>query len=279
MENLYVDQLIKNSSKPFLSLHQVNYKYPGNRDSEGVTALQSISFDVEEREFIGILGPSGCGKSTLLRIIAGFLHPDSGEIRMDGELIQGPDCHRGVIFQAPTLYAWLNVEDNIAFGLKMRKIPANERKQLTKKFVDLVGLTGFEKKKPYELSGGMKQRVALARTLVNHPRLLLMDEPFGALDAFTRQNMQALVRKIWFQKKNTVFLITHDVDEALSLATRIIVLSDRPGRILKEFRTNFKKCISSDDQRVDTYQPEYISLRKEILKIICHPAETAIENG
>jgi taurine transport system ATP-binding protein len=278
MESLYAAPL-KSSYKPLLSLHQVNYKYPGNRDSNGVAALQSVSFSVEEGEFIGILGPSGCGKSTLLRIIAGFIHPDSGEIRMDGELIQGPDCHRGVIFQVPTLYAWLNVQDNIAFGLKMRRVPADERKQLTEKYIDLVGLTGFEKNRPYELSGGMKQRAALARTLVNHPGLLLMDEPFCALDAFTRQNMQTLVRKIWRQTKNTVFFITHDVDEALSLATRIIVLSDRPGRILKEFRTNFTNCIFSDDQRVNTYQPEYISLRKEILNIIFHPAETAIENG
>jgi taurine transport system ATP-binding protein len=263
----------KDTENTLLSLRQVNYQYPGTRDKDGVTALQSITLDVSEREFIGILGPSGCGKSTLLRIIAGFLHPTSGEVRMDGEVIKGPDWHRGVIFQSPTLYAWLNVKDNIAFGLKMRKIPVGERYTLTKKYIDLVGLTGFESNRPYELSGGMKQRVALARTLVNHPRILLMDEPFGALDAFTRQNMQSLVRKIWHQTENTVFLITHDVDEALRLATRIVVLSDRPGRILDEFHADFTNRISAGDPELDGCRSEYRKLKKDILKLIHPPNE------
>ena len=275
MGTIRVEQMRKDGSEPFLSLRQVYYSYPGGRKGNGVAALQAVSIDVRERDFIGILGPSGCGKSTLLKIIAGFLHPVSGEVRMDGELIQGPDWHRGVIFQSPTLYAWLNVQDNIAFGLKMRKVPADERDLLTEKYIDLVGLNGFEKSRPYELSGGMKQRVALARTLVNHPRILLMDEPFGALDAFTRQNMQSLVRKIWNQTGNTVFLITHDVDEALSLATRIIVLSDRPGRILSEFHSDFTTRISDRERETVCYQPEYTRLRKEILKFI-HPPNEAV---
>lgn len=256
----------KNYKDYVVSLKDVNLKYSGEKDD--VIALQHINLDIKEGEFICILGPSGCGKSTLLKIIAGFLKPSEGTAKMDGETISGPDWHRGVVFQSPTLYPWLNIHDNVAFGLKMRKFPKAHTEELTYKYLELVGLNGFEKHKPYELSGGMKQRASLARVLVNNPRMILMDEPFGALDALTRQNMQTLIRTIWTKTKNTVFLITHDVDEALSLASRIIVMSSRPGKILKEFNTDFTYDVSQDNGEDVRYTSEYLGMRKEILKII-----------
>lgn len=241
-----------------------------NYDSEkgNVDVLKNVNLNIEEGEFICVLGPSGCGKSTLLKILAGFIKPCSGQALMEDETIKGPDYHKGVVFQNPVLYPWLNVEDNIAFGLKMRKFPKNEIEELTKKHLELVGLSGFDKYKPYELSGGMKQRVSLAKTLVNKPGLILMDEPFGALDALTRTNMQKLIRHIWNRSKNTVLLITHDVDEALELATRIIVLSDRPGTIVKEFSTSYTYDIIKNDNENIRYSEEYRNTREEILKII-----------
>ncbi|MGB5823025.1 MAG: ABC transporter ATP-binding protein [Proteocatella sp.] len=249
-----------------VSLKNMYFKYVSEKGN--VDVLQNINLNIKEGEFICVLGPSGCGKSTLLKILAGFIKPASGEALMDDEAINGPDYHKGVVFQNPVLYPWLNVEDNIAFGLKMRKFPKNEIAELTKKYLELVGLSGFGKYKPYELSGGMKQRVSLAKTLVNKPRLILMDEPFGALDALTRNNMQKLIRKIWIKTKNTVLLITHDVDEALELATRIIVLSDRPGTIVKEFNTSYTYDIIKNNNENIRYSDEYMYVREEILKII-----------
>ena len=241
-----------------------------NYDSEkgNVDVLKNVNLDIEEGEFICVLGPSGCGKSTLLKMLAGFIKPCLGQALMDDETIEGPDYHKGVVFQNPVLYPWLNVEDNIAFGLKMRKFPKNQIEELTKKHLELVGLSGFDKYKPYELSGGMKQRVSLAKTLVNKPRLILMDEPFGALDALTRTNMQKLIRHIWSKSKNTVLLITHDVDEALELATRIVVLSDRPGTIVREFNTSYTYDIIKNKNENIRYSEEYRNIREEILKII-----------
>lgn len=261
-----MEERVENMTDNVVTLKDIDLIYPGEKSK--VVALQGINLDIKEREFICVLGPSGCGKSTLLKIIAGFLQPSAGEARMDNKPIYGPDWHRGVIFQNPTLYPWLNVQDNIAFGLKMRKFPKNEINELTNRYLELVGLKGFEKHNPYELSGGMKQRASLARTLVNKPRMLLMDEPFGALDALTRQNMQTLIREIWIKTENTVLLITHDVDEALALATRVIVMSRRPGRILKEFHTDFTYRISGTEHEKVRYKPEYMEIREEILNII-----------
>lgn len=266
-----MNEKLKDRTGYIVTLDNVNFKYPDNKG--GVIALENINLDIREREFICVLGPSGCGKSTLLKIIAGFYRPTSGEAKMGDELIHGPDWHRGVIFQNSTLYPWLNVQDNIAFGLKMRRFPENEIKELTDRYIGLVGLKGFEMHKPYELSGGMKQRVSLARTLVNKPEMLLMDEPFGALDALTRQNMQDLTREIWAKTGNTVLLITHDVDEALALATRIIVMSRRPGRILNVFNTNFTYAISKAEHEKVRYEPLYMKMREEILNIINSQSE------
>ncbi|MHC1719171.1 MAG: ABC transporter ATP-binding protein [Clostridiaceae bacterium] len=257
---------MKKKIENVVTLKDINLKYSG-ADGE-MEALHDINLEIKEGEFICLLGSSGCGKSTLLNIIAGFLKPGEGEARMDNKIIEGPDWHKGVVFQSSTLYPWLSVKDNISFGLKMRRFQRDEMDKLTKEFIELVGLTGFENSKPYELSGGMKQRASLARVLVNKPRMILMDEPFGALDALTRQNMQSLIRKIWLKTNNTVFMITHDVDEALSLATRVIVMSKRPGTIISEFKTDFTYSITDEIHERTRYTSRYMELREEILDLI-----------
>jgi len=258
-----------------VSLKNLYVRYAGEKGE--VEALQGVNLNIKEGEFICILGPSGCGKSTLLKILAGFINQSEGEALIDNESIGSPDWHRGVVFQNPVLYPWLNVEDNVSFGLKMRKFPKQEITELTSRYLELVGLSGFGKYRTYELSGGMRQRVSLARVLVNKPRLILMDEPFCALDALTRQNMQNLMRQIWNKTNNTVLLITHDVDEALELATRIIVMSKRPGTILKEFDTNFTFNISKTNSENVRYTKKYIDTREEILRIInCQNYEFAV---
>ncbi len=249
-----------------ITLKDIRYKYSG--DNGEVEALHDINLNIRDGEFICLLGSSGCGKSTLLNIIAGLIKPTEGKAEMDNKAIDGPDWHRGVVFQSSTLYPWLNIKENISFGLKMRGFPKDEMDVLTDEFIKLVGLNDFENSKSYELSGGMKQRASLARVLVNKPRMILMDEPFGALDALTRQNMQCLIRKIWLKTKNTVFMITHDVDEALSLATKVIVMSKRPGTIISEFETDFTYSITNENYERTRYTSRYMELREEILDII-----------
>lgn len=267
-----MEELLKEEVQDVVTLNGVNLKYNGERGE--VTALQNVNLDIEKGEFICVLGPSGCGKSTLLNIIAGFLKPTEGDASMLGKKIDGASWERAVVFQTPTLYPWLNIHDNVAFGPKVRKIAKSEREALTKKYLELVELGDFGDHKPYELSGGMRQRASLARVLVNQPGMILMDEPFGALDALTRQNMQTLIRKIWNQTQNTVFLITHDVDEALALATRVIVMSSRPGRIVKEFHTDFTYDIGGVNKESARYTKEYMQIREEILNIINEQNET-----
>jgi len=272
-----MEEILRDERDYIVTLKDINLRYEGEKAE--VIALQNVNLNIREGEFICVLGPSGCGKSTLLKIIAGFHQPSEGEVKMDNDPIKGADWHRGVVFQSPTLYPWLNIQDNVAFGLKMRKFPKKEIKELTNKYLELVGLKDFGKYKPYELSGGMKQRASLARILVNKPRMILMDEPFGALDALTRQNMQTLIREIWNKTKNTIFFITHDVDEALTLATRIIVMSSRPGRVVKEFNTDFTYNISGANQKSARYTSKYINMREEILNIInCQSKELKFQS-
>ncbi len=249
-----------------VSIKNASLQYAGEKGA--IDALQDINLDIHKGEFICVLGPSGCGKSTLLNIIAGFHKPTEGTAMMGDTPITSPDWHRGVVFQSPTLYPWLNIHQNVAFGLRMRKIDKDKIQSEVDKYLDLVGLNDFKKHKPYELSGGMKQRASLARVLVNQPSMILMDEPFGALDALTRANMQTLTREIWQKTENTIFLITHDVDEALSLATRVIVMSSRPGRIIKEFSTNFTYEMTNTTHTTARYSKEYMEIREEILEII-----------
>ncbi len=251
-----------NSTKrPLVELSGVSMLYGGKTQTD---ALTDIDLAINEGEFVCALGPSGCGKSTLLSIIAGLLAPTGGSVLMDGKPVTGVDSSRAVMFQTPTLYPWLTARGNVAFGPKMRGLSKDEVARQTEKYLELVGLSEFADSYPYELSGGMKQRAALARVLVNQPRMILMDEPLGALDALTRANMQGLIRRVWQETKSTIFFITHDVDEALSLATKVVVMSSRPGRIVMEQEIDFTDSADEDIR----YSPEYKALRKDILSKI-----------
>ena len=254
------------NDKIVVSIKHANLEYDSEKGK--VLALKDANLDIHKGEFICVLGPSGCGKSTLLNIIAGFHKPTSGSATMNEKAIEGPDWRRGVVFQTPPLYPWLNIYENIAYGPKKRKMPKEKIETEVNKYIELVGLKDFKKQKPYELSGGMRQRASLARVLVNEPEMILMDEPLGALDALTRTNMQALIREIWNKTGNTIFFITHDVDEALALATRVIVMSARPGRIVKEFQTDFTYDFGGPNQEAARYSKEYMEIREEILNII-----------
>lgn len=214
-----------------LKVDNVSLDYDAN-DSNQVEALKDIFLEVEQGEFLTVLGPSGCGKSTLLDLLAGFIKPTQGCIYMHDEVIQKPSYKRGVVFQSPTLYPWLSIKDNISFGLRMRKVDPKITEQKTMEYIQATGLSGFEERFPYELSGGMQQRASVARAMVNEPEVILMDEPFGALDPLTRKNMQDLVLELHQKTKCTIVLVTHDVKEALRLGTRVVVLKKRPGEIV-----------------------------------------------
>jgi NitT/TauT family transport system ATP-binding protein len=207
-----------------------------------VRALEHVSLQVREREFLALLGPSGCGKSTLLYLIGGFLPIETGKIVVDGRPVAGPGPDRGIVFQNFALFPWKTVRKNILYGLERQGLPRVERELRTQAFIDLVGLTGFEDSYPSHLSGGMKQRVAIARTLAFDPRMLLMDEPFGALDAQTRSLMQSELLAIWQKTRKTVIFVTHDVHEAVYLADRVAVMTARPGRIKTIVDTRFDKA-------------------------------------
>ena len=194
-------------------------------------ALQATDLDVSENAFITILGPSGCGKSTLLRIVAGLDRQTAGEVLLDGQRISGPGADRGMVFQSYTLFPWLTVQGNVCFGLRERGLPRAQQLDIAQGFLAKVGLKGFANHYPKQLSGGMQQRTALAHALANNPRMLLMDEPFGALDHQTRELMQELLLGIWEAERKTVLFVTHDIDEAIFMGTRVVVMSARPGRI------------------------------------------------
>ncbi len=215
--------------KPILTIRGVERRFDGA--GGGTLALQSTDLDVAENDFVTILGPSGCGKSTLLRIVAGLDQPTAGEVQLDGQRITGPGADRGMVFQSYTLFPWLNVLDNVCFGLRERGVPGPQQLEIAHGFIAKVGLTGFEQHYPKQLSGGMQQRTAIARALANGPRILLMDEPFGALDHQTRELMQELLLEIWEAERKTVLFVTHDIDEAVFMGSRTVVMSARPGRI------------------------------------------------
>ncbi|GHV72208.1 ABC transporter ATP-binding protein [Spirochaetia bacterium] len=229
-------------------------------DGSAVVALNNIDLEFSSGEFVSLIGPSGCGKSTLLRLIAGLNRPDSGTLDLDGEEITAPGCERGLVFQDPTLFPWKNIYENIAFGLRARKVYREEKGSIPE-FIKLVGLEGFEKSYPHQLSGGMAQRASLARALVNKPKVLLLDEPLGALDAFTRMNMQDEILKIWEQRGMTTVMVTHDVDEAIYMATRIVVMSARPAKIEQVINVEMGRPRQRDD-------PDFLELRARILKIL-----------
>ena len=213
-----------------LSIKNLNKTYHTEEGDE-VVALSDINLDVADKEFVCFIGPSGCGKTTLLRITAGLEKPDSGTLTVNNEPIKGPGPDRGMVFQEYSLFPWRTVLKNITFSLELKKIPKSEREKIARDFLELVGLSKFADSYPHELSGGMKQRVAIARALVNDPDVLLMDEPFGAVDAQTRNRLQHELLNIWEKKKKTVLFITHSVDEAVFLADKVVVFTARPGRV------------------------------------------------
>ena len=213
----------------FLTVRGVERRFASSTGS--TLALQATDLDVAENDFVTILGPSGCGKSTLLRIVAGLDHPTAGQVTLEGRRIDGPGADRGMVFQSYTLFPWLTVRENVCFGLRERNMARAEQSETAIAFLLKVGLSGFENHYPKQLSGGMQQRVAIARALANGPRMLLMDEPFGALDHQTRELMQELLLGIWEAEKKTVLFVTHDIDEAVFMGSRVVVMSARPGRI------------------------------------------------
>lgn len=223
---------------------------------------------VRQGDFISIVGPSGCGKSTLLNVIGGFLPPTRGEILEKGSPLTAPGRNRGIVFQKPALYPWLNVVENVAFGLKMRRLPKEERHRTVVKNLDRVHLTDFGHMHPYELSGGMQQRVAIARILANDPEILLMDEPFGALDVLTREHLQDELLKIWRDTQKTVLLITHSVEEAIYLSTSVYIMSDLPGQILKKIDSPFSTEFKDRNSREIKSLPKFVELREEVLSYI-----------
>jgi ABC-type nitrate/sulfonate/bicarbonate transport system ATPase subunit len=229
-------------TRPILTVRGVERRF------DKTLALQATDLDVAENDFITILGPSGCGKSTLLRIVAGLDHQTAGEVMLEGQHIDGPGADRGMVFQSYTLFPWLTVLDNVCFGLAERKMPRSQQLEVAKAFLDKVGLRGFESHFPKQLSGGMQQRVAIARALANGPRMLLMDEPFGALDHQTRELMQELLLGIWEAERKTVLFVTHDIDEAVFMGNRVVVMSARPGRIKL-------------DRQVDIPHPRHYSVK------------------
>ena len=233
-----------------------------------VVALSNVSLTVAAGEIVSVLGPSGCGKTTLLNILAGFLAPTAGAVLLNGKAIKGPGPERGMVFQQGALFEWMNVQENVEFGPRMRGVPVQERKRVAEQLLSTVGLSGFAEKAIYELSGGMQQRVALSRCLANDPELILMDEPLGALDALTREKMQGLVLKLWRETRKTVVLITHSVEEALLLGERLIVMAPRPGRIFKEFSFPFADRGVTTDLRSVKKSEEFAATREEILGMI-----------
>ena len=233
-----------------------------------VEALKDIQFDLKQGEILTVLGPSGCGKTTLLNMIAGFITPTSGDLSLGGVPIEGPGAERGMVFQQGALFEWLTVAKNVDFGLRMKGISEAESHSEVERWLDTVGLQGFGDTPTYQLSGGMQQRVALARCLVNDPDLILMDEPLGALDALTREKMQSLVLELWKKTGKTIIVITHSVEEALLLGERLFVMAPRPGRIHREYNLPFAEMGLKKSLRDIKQTKEFGKIREEILTMI-----------
>lgn len=267
-ENNIASDIVEVSNE-LITVESVGFCY-GNSEKN---ILEGVNFNIYRSEFICVMGASGCGKSTLLKILAGFEKPSEGRVLLDQEEITGIDWHRGVVFQQPPLFEWFSVKKNIAFGPLMRKEPKAEVWKKVDYYLEKVGLKDAGDKKIYELSGGMKQRVAIARSLINNPEILLMDEPFGALDALTREQMQDLLRTIWWETGKTIFFITHDVDEALQLGTRVLVMSKNPGRVLEDVPIHFSKEFVEEGTNKARFSEEFYEIRQHILHLISEEVE------
>ena len=232
-----------------------------------VLALQDVSLGVADSEFVSILGPSGCGKSTLLRILDGLARADSGDVLMDGQPILQPTQERGFVFQSFNLFPWRTVRANIEFGLEVKGTPKADRRRASDRLIELVGLAGFDRKYPHELSGGMQQRVGIARALAIEPAVLLMDEPFGALDAQTREDMQDELLRIWAAARKTVLFVTHSIEEAIYLSDRVVIMTPRPGRIQRIVDVPFERPRSEHHRTL----PAFAALRHELHSTLKRP--------
>lgn len=259
---LLVEHPAENFSQPKLAVRHLfkQFQHPQGM----LSVLEDINLQVYPNEFVSIVGASGGGKSTLLNIIAGLLSPSAGEILRDGEEIEGAGRDRGMVFQSYTLYPWLTVADNVGFGLKLRRLPQNQIQEQVFYYLSIVGLSQFAKAYPKQLSGGMKQRVAIARALANEPEILLMDEPFGALDTQTRSQMQQFFRELWDKTHITVLMITHDVEEAVFLSERIYVMSAHPGRIKNELLIELP---TNRDLEIKLSQP-FLEIKRQIINLL-----------
>jgi NitT/TauT family transport system ATP-binding protein len=246
-----------------LRIEGVSKTFPGRKGS--VEALLPVNLEVEAGEFVCLLGPSGCGKSTLLSIIAGLEVASSGTIWANGKQVDGPGTDRVLLFQEAALFPWLDVQHNVEFGLRQIGTPAKERRALARRFLELVHLKGFERSYVHQLSGGMRQRVAIARALALNPAILLMDEPFGALDALTRDRLHAELESIWASTRKTVLFVTHNVREAVALGDRVLVFSPRPGRIVREFRIDLPRPRSLEDHTLVDEAAEILAVLKDVM--------------
>jgi NitT/TauT family transport system ATP-binding protein len=247
-----------------LSVHQVSKHYPVVGGGV-VTVLDAVDLTIQPRELVCLVGTSGCGKSTLLSIIAGLTPPSGGDVYVDGQVVTGrPGSDRGMVFQGYTLYPWLTVAQNIAFGLQLRRLPQQQQRERVDYFLDMVGLTAAAQSYPNQLSGGMKQRVAIARALANEPALLLMDEPFGALDAQTKEQMQQFLLDLWAKTHVTILMITHDVEEAIYLAQRVYVMRARPGRIHQEIQVDLPEHRELDIK----LSSQFIAIERQVLQAL-----------
>lgn len=254
----------------------MTFPMPGG---QAVQALKDVSFTLKQGEILSVLGPSGCGKTTLLNLIAGFLRPTGGSLSLGGEEIDGPGVNRGMVFQQGALFEWLTVSENVDFGLRMKKTDKKLCAQKVEEWLEIVGLQGFGDTPTYQLSGGMQQRVALARCLINDPDVILMDEPLGALDALTREKMQSLVLKIWKETGKTIMIITHSVEEALLLGERLFVMAPRPGRLHREYQLPFAEWGLDRDLRDVKNHAEFTHHREEILSMIWNMEEEIMGGG
>ena len=254
-----------------LHIHNVSKTY--RSDGQEVLAIDEIDLKIKNQEFATILGPSGCGKSTLLRIVAGLIKPTKGIVRLDGNVITRPGQDRGMVFQSYTLFPWLTVSENIQFGLEISGMAKVKQEQIAQEFVEKVGLKGFEKTYPKGLSGGMKQRVAIARALANNPAILLLDEPFGALDAQTRALMQELLTQIWEELHKTILFVTHDVEEAIFLSDRVFIMTARPGKIKAEIDIPLERPRSYEIKATESF----LNLKKNALGLIREEAIKATQ--